>query len=202
MAVRRLHFYTEQEYLAYDRTSPLRSDYMEGSVLPVAAQPPPHGTVRRNIAGLLRHKASAVFAADARVYVPRTGALLYPDVMAVCGDVQTSTACADALTNPTLIVEVTNRETWAYDVGRKFSHYRRIESLREFILAALHRCYTERYVRNPANAEEWVLTEFSDPEGDLPFASLGVAVPLAEVYARVEFPADVPAREATPPRTD
>jgi hypothetical protein len=45
-----------------------------------------------------------------------------------------------------------------------------------------------------------VLTEFSDPAGDLPFATLDVSVPLAEVYARVEFgDTPPPARALTPP---
>ncbi|WP_366557687.1 Uma2 family endonuclease [Okeania sp. SIO1I7] len=40
----------------------------------------------------------------------------------------------DTITNPQIIVEVLSRSTESYDRGQKFEYYRRVNSLREYIL--------------------------------------------------------------------
>jgi Uma2 family endonuclease len=128
------------------------------------------------------------------VQVSATGMYTYPDLVATCGDRAFSDEKQDTLTNPTLIAEVPSPSTEAYDRGEKFAHYQALTSLQEYVLIAQDKVRVERYIRHGA---DWLLSIISDPAGSLQFTSIGCAVPLAEIYRDVEFPAEA----ATEPRT-
>ena len=89
------------------------------------------------------------------------------------------------MVNPTLIAEVLSPSTEAYDRGRKFNHYRRIPSLREYLLVSQDEARVERYLRN--NDGTWTLTEASGLAAKLHLPSLGIDLSLSEVYAKVDF---------------
>jgi Uma2 family endonuclease len=84
-----------------------------------------------------------------------------------------------------MIVEVLSPTTESYDRGKKFGHYRRLESLREYVVVAQDQVLVKRYARQ---GEEWVLTELNDLDATLRLASIGCEVSLREIYAKVEFP--------------
>ena len=71
-----------------------------------------------------------------RLRVSSTGLYTYPDVMAFCGEPQYLDSEVDTLLNPTMIAEVLSATTESYDRGRKFDHYRRLASLKEYVLVA------------------------------------------------------------------
>jgi Uma2 family endonuclease len=119
-----------------------------------------------------------------RMKVSPTGMYTYPDVVAVCGEVSLEDAHNDTLLNPTVIVEVLSDSTEAYDRGEKFAHYRRIESLQEYLLVAQDRVLVEHYVRQ---GKLWVLSEESNPDGTVHFASVDCTLSLKEIYDKVEF---------------
>jgi Uma2 family endonuclease len=121
---------------------------------------------------------------DMLVKVSPTGMYTYPDVVAVCGEPHLEDAHFDTLLNPQIIVEVLSESTEAYDRGEKFAHYRRLDTLCEYVLVAQDRVRVERYVRD---GEQWVLSEISDPDGALHIASVDCDVMLAEIYEKVEF---------------
>jgi Uma2 family endonuclease len=73
------------------------------------------------------------------------------------GDLQRSEIDHNAATNPVLIVEVLSDSTEAYDRGQKFAHYRRLPSLREYLLVSQREPRLESYRRTAAG--EWVLSE-------------------------------------------
>ena len=50
----------------------------------------------------------------------------------------------DTLLNPTVIVEVLSPTTESYDRGAKFGHYRRLASLKEYVLIAQDQVLVER----------------------------------------------------------
>ena len=71
---------------------------------------------------------------DLRVKVSRTESYFYPDIVVVCGEPRAEDNVFDTLLNPTLIVEVLSTSTETYDKDEKFTHYRQIDSLQEYIL--------------------------------------------------------------------
>jgi Uma2 family endonuclease len=120
-----------------------------------------------------------------RVKVAAPGLYTYPDVVAVCGEMRFDDSQRDTLTNPSVIIEVLSPSTEAYDRGLKFVHYRRLESLTDYVLVAQDSALTEHYARQDA---VWVLTEISDLDSRLHLTSIGSDLPLREIYDKVEFP--------------
>ena len=105
-----------------------------------------------------------------RVLVSPTGFYTYPDVVAVCGEPRFQDNEFDTLLNPNLIVEVLSPSTEAYDRGKKFADYRRLESLREYVMVAQDQVHVDRYTRQ---GDEWLLTELSRLEDTLRLESIG-----------------------------
>jgi Uma2 family endonuclease len=79
--------------------------------------------------------------------VSQTGLYTYPDISVVCVEQQFEDAHFDTLLNPQLIIEVLSDSTESYDRGRKFAHYRNIDSLREYVLVYQNECRVERFSR-------------------------------------------------------
>jgi Uma2 family endonuclease len=129
-----------------------------------------------------------VYSNDLRVKIREEGHFLkytYPDVLVVCGKAVYDEADRNTLTNPAIIIEVLSESTENYDRGRKFAHYRRLESLQEYILISQTRCQIERYQRRSDGT--WILHELLDLDQSLTLESIDCVVPLRRVYRRVEF---------------
>jgi Uma2 family endonuclease len=146
-----------------------------------------HNDIVWNIAGLLysqlRGRPCRASIGDLRIRVDATGLYTYPDIVVVCGERRTADPALDTLLNPTLIIEVLSPSTEGYDRGKKFAHYRTIESLAEVVLISQERVEVERYSRQPGGG--WLLLEANRLEDRLPLPAIGCELPLAAVYERV-----------------
>lgn len=65
----------------------------------------------------------------------RSGLSTHPDVTVICGPIERDPDDANTATTPTVIVEILSDSTEAYDRGDKFVHYRRIASLKAYVVA-------------------------------------------------------------------
>ena len=182
---------TEQEYLEIERAADVRSEFFAGEMFAMAGASLEHSLITANVTGELRaqlkRRPCRVVSADMRVRVSMTGLYTYPDVVVICEEPQLADEHVDTLLNPTLIVEVLSPTTEAYDRGDKFAQYRRLESLREYVLIAQDRQRIERYVRQ-SEGQEWLLSEISDPAGRVPLTAIGCELALTEVYDKVSLP--------------
>ena len=179
---------TPGEYLALERKSEIRSEYIAGRMFAMSGASRRHsliaGNFYRELSSQLRDRACEAHIADLRVKVSPTGLYTYPDIVAVCGEVKLEDEHFDTLLNPTVIVEVLSESTEAYDRGEKFAHYRRLDTLREYVLVAQDKIRIEHYRRE---GEEWILSEVSGPDATLHLGSLDCHVPVAAIYEKVEF---------------
>lgn len=179
---------TPEEYLAFERASTLKHEYVNGRVYAMSGASEAHNLIVLSLASALhvqmRGRPCRVYTSDMRVKVSPAGRYTYPDVVALCGERKFEDAHVDTLLNPSVIVEVLSESTERFDRGDKFVHYRRLESLREYVLVSQDRVQVERYVRD---GPFWVLVELSDPDAVLELPSVGCAVPLRDIYERVEF---------------
>jgi Uma2 family endonuclease len=87
----------------------------------------------------------------------------YPDVVVVCGEPQLDDEHRDNLRNPLVIIEVLSQSTEGYDRGIKVIKYRRIDSLKEYVLVAQDRTLIEQYVRQPSG--DWLMSEAMSRRG-------------------------------------
>ena len=60
----------------------------------------------------------------------------FPDASVVCGEVEAPAIDPHAVTNPSLLVEVTSRSTEDYDRGDKLSHYKQLASLQAVVFVS------------------------------------------------------------------
>jgi Uma2 family endonuclease len=182
---------TPEQYLALERKAAVKSEYLGGHIVAMAGTSRAHnliaGNLNSQISTQLRERPCESYVSGMRVTVPPTGLYTYPDVVAVCGEPRFLDSELDTLLNPTVIIEVLSPSTEAYDRGLKFAHYRRLASLREYVLVAQDRVLVERYTRQ---GEEWLLTEWGGIEDVLQLASIDCAVALHEIYAKVQFPGE------------
>ncbi len=180
--------YTPEQYLALERKAPFRSEYFDGCITAMSGASRLHNLIAINLSRVistqLLDRPCEVYASDMRVGVSPTGLYTYPDIVAVCGEPQLQDSELDTLLNPTVIVEVLSSSTEAYDRGNKFAHYRRLESLREYVLVAQDRVRVERYTRR---GDEWVLAELSRLDDILHLASIGCEVALREIYTKTQL---------------
>ncbi|HEX8231344.1 MAG TPA: Uma2 family endonuclease [Chloroflexia bacterium] len=188
-------YYSPEQYLALERKAQSRSEYVNGGIYAMSGASREHNLISLNIAGELRAQLRGqpceVYISDMRVKVSATGMYTYPDVVAVCSEPVFEDAQVDTLTNPTVIVEVLSPSTEGYDRGEKFAHYRRLESLQEYVLVAQDKVRVEHFVRLDDTSGQWVLTEISEPGGTLHLTSIGCELSLRDIYDRVEFPDSV-----------
>lgn len=183
------HVYTATEYLALERAADHKSEFVNGRIYSMSGASLRHNLIVSHIVvgigAQLRGGSCGLFFNDLRVKVSQTGMYTYPDVVALCEPPRLEDAHADTLLNPAVIIEVLSDSTEKYDRGEKFAHYRRIESLREYILVSQDKLRVEQYVRH---GEHWMLSEISDPAGSLRIDTLGCEIALRDVYDGVELP--------------
>jgi Uma2 family endonuclease len=79
-----------------------------------------------------------VFSSDLKVRVEASDLSAFPDASVVCGPPQCSPIDSHAITNPTVLVEVTSPSTEDYDRGEKLSHYKQLPAL-QAVLFVSHR---------------------------------------------------------------
>jgi len=179
---------TPGEYLELERKSEIRSEYLAGRIYAMSGASRRHnliaGNCYREISAQLRSKPCEAYIGDMRLKVSPTGMYTYPDIVAVCGDPRFEDSFIDTLLNPAVIVEVLSESTEAYDRGEKFAHFRRLETLREYVLVSQDKIRIEHYRRE---GEQWVLSEISDPDATLDLTSIDCHVGIGAIYEKVEF---------------
>ncbi|MBS1797498.1 MAG: Uma2 family endonuclease [Acidobacteria bacterium] len=183
---------TPEEYLEFERKSATKHEFFKGEIFAMSGAKRDHNKITTNLSGLvwqhLKGKDCESYSNDMRVFVPRTGLYTYPDLVVVGGEPRFQDEVFDTLLNPVLLIEVLSESTESYDRGRKFQHYRSIESLREYVLVAQDEARIEKYVRHGDGF--WLLSEAVGLDAEIEFASIECRIPLAEVYDKIDFSED------------
>ena len=184
-------FLTPEQYLEIERAAEFKSEYFNGEMFAMAGAKEAHNLLAMNVGFALhpqlRSRPCRIYANDIRVRVSATGLYTYPDVIAVCGDRRFLDDQRDTLLNPNLIVEVLSPTTEAYDRGRKFEHYKVIESFTEYLLISSDRVHVDLFRRQPDG--DWLLKSADRIEDVLDLQSVGCRLSLADLYEQVEFAA-------------
>jgi Uma2 family endonuclease len=182
--------YTLDEYLALERESSARLEFWDGEVFAMSGGTLSHERIMGNTFDLFRVELRAnectIFSSNMQIKVPMAPPYRYADGSVVCGNVEVERFNGnDLLLNPILVYEVLSPSTEAYDRGDKFTYYKSIPSLREYLLIAQHRPHVTHYVKQEDGS--WSYTEVNELEGSAHLPSLGVTLKLSDIYWRVEF---------------
>jgi Uma2 family endonuclease len=180
---------TPAEYLEIERLALYRSEYFDGEMFAMAGGSPRHSLIKANLVSELRNrlkgKTCTAYDSDLRIRIAASGVYTYADASVICGEIELDDQDPDTVLNPTLIAEVLSGGTEAYDRGKKFDHYRKLPSLKEYLLVSQDGPKIERFSKNEDGT--WMLTIVSGLDQVLDLSSIGVTVSLAEIFDKVDF---------------
>ncbi len=171
------------EYLELAASQAERVEYHDGMVVAMAAPSSEHARIASRIVQIvgahIGERPCVVLSAGLKVRVEATNRTLIPDATVVCGTLERSSIDTEAVTNPLMLFEVLSPSTESYDQGAKFHHYRRIPSLREYVVVAQDRRYVG--VARRTGAISWA---FDDVEagGRLELRSIELSIELEALY--------------------
>jgi Uma2 family endonuclease len=185
---------TIEEYIEFDKNSEERWEYFDGDVVSISGGTLAHNRIATNFVGGLQGKAVAkgceVLAGDMRIKVPKASPYRYADIVVVCGPpVIEIVQGLDVLVNPSLIIEILSPSTEAYNRGQKFVSYKSIDTFREYLLVAQDRPLITHYVCDENG--NWLRTDIEGLDNEIDIVTLSCKMSLREIYALVEFPAEV-----------
>jgi len=172
------------DYLEWENAQPERHEYCRGEVFAMTGGRRMNGRVVvnlvRSLADRLSGSACEVYCESMKVQVA-DDAILYPDVFVTCDRADLTTEMI--FRAPLVVIEILSPSTQAYDRSLKFALYRRIQSLREYVLIDPDTRRVEAFRRDAG--DQWVLHDMSDTD-TLLVPALDVTVPLAEVFAGLD----------------
>jgi Uma2 family endonuclease len=183
--------YTVEEYFRLEFDATEKHDYRAGEILAMSGGSASHSLIIANtIAALgnrLRGGPCRVYDSNLRIAVARDVRYSYPDASVICGQPEFDPKDRNqtTATNPRLIVEVLSPSTEAADRGEKFERYLKLASLEEYVLVLQDHPRAESFFRRPDGT--WLFTYAEGLEALVTLRSLKIDVPLADVYAGVDF---------------
>ncbi len=180
---------TEEEYLAFERASDEKHEYLDGHIYAMAGASMNHGWIVGDTFGSLRQQlrggSCRAITNDLRVRVVASRLNTYPDIVVICGEPQLTDDHLDTLLNPTVLIEVLSPSTASHDRGTKWYHYQHIESLQEYVLIAQDSPRIEHYVRQANGTWHYAATIGLESLVELP--SINCTLALADVYENINF---------------
>jgi Uma2 family endonuclease len=178
-----LQYLSFAEYVEFEKSSPIRHEYIGGQVFAMTGSSQEHNLIALNISTRLRThlrgSSCRAFMSDMKVRIEAANIGYYPDVMVVC---DTQDRDRYFKTSPTLIVEVLSPSTESTDRREKMLNYQKLPSLQEYVLVSQEEIKIEIYRKDPQG--NWTL-ETLGKDDQLRFESVGLTVTLAEIYEDV-----------------
>ncbi|HAT75971.1 MAG TPA: Uma2 family endonuclease [Flavobacterium sp.] len=189
MGLPEIHYISEKDYLDAERLALDKHEYYQGEIFAMSGASIAHNKIAMNssvdIAAKLKGKKGQSFGSDLRIHIPRNTLYTYPDISIICGEIETTDDKFDTITNPSVIIEILSPLTRNYDKGEKFTLYREIDSLQEYILIDSERISVEKFIRN--SDKSWQLTEYKNLEQSFSIATVGIEMKLFDIYEGVKM---------------
>ena len=179
---------TPEQYLVLERKAAAKSEYLSGERIAMPGASREHNLITMNAANQfynqLMDQACEVYASDMRVRIHQPTSYTYPDVVVVCDEPHFEDDEFDTLLNPTVIVEVLSPSTEAYDRNEKFTRYKQLASLQEYLLISQGRIHVDHYLRR---GPRWIWTEFRSLDDRVSLVSIPCELSLRHIYRRIRF---------------
>lgn len=180
------HFLPEA-YLEWEKGNETKHEYFNGEVFALAGAKDAHValciTLVTQLYAHLRGGPCRLYMADMKVSVEKANAFFYPDIVVTCDERDGETEYFKRF--PTLVIEVLSESTAAFDRGHKFSTYRKLDSLREYVLIDPDSLSIDCF-RLDEGTGHWVLYPFSAGE-TVELASIGFSTPIESLYENVQL---------------
>lgn len=182
-------YITTDQYFTLEEGSDVKHEYYRGAIYAMTGGTARHNLIVANIIALLhgqlRGTPCHVFPSDLRLKIESAGLYTYPDISVICGPILYAENRQDTVTNPIVLIEILSPSTENYDRGKKFEHYRTIETLQEYIVVAQDRIHIEHYIRQ--DDHRWLLVDFFAADQVVHAGSIHCTLSVELVYEDITF---------------
>ncbi len=182
-------YYTPAEYLALEKQSTYRSEYINGKIIRMPGGTTEHNEIVTNICvylkPLLRKINAKIYLENVRLWIEYHKIYTYPDVMISENQPLYHSQGTSTITNPSIIFEVASKSTKNYDQGDKFDFYKSLPCLKEYVIVEQSKYHVIAYTKTIDG--KWILSEYETQETALELTSLSLSIPLEEIYAGIDF---------------
>jgi Uma2 family endonuclease len=171
------------EYLASEEISPMKREYLDGTVHARGDTTNGHNAIAGNaFAGLhaaLRGKPCRPYNSDTKIRIELGShtRFYYPDAMVVCHPNPRSDHFQD---HPVVVIEVLSESTRRIDQGEKCDTYLRISSLQVLLLVESEEMAVTVHRRGVEGG--FAVEYHAGAEAVIPLPEIGAELPLAELY--------------------
>jgi Uma2 family endonuclease len=183
------HYTSPEAYLEQERIATEKHEYYKGEIFAMSGASKENNEIYSNVFTDIGHKLKGKgckpYGSDFRLHIPKNTLYTYPDIIIICGKPILTDEKFDTVTNPSVIIELLSKATRNYDKGEKFTLYRDIDSLREYILIDTEKTYVEKHIRNDNNS--WQLTDYRSQGDSFTIDTVQISLLLKDIYDGVSF---------------
>jgi Uma2 family endonuclease len=185
-AIKKLSRISVEDYLAGELVSPIKHEYLNGVVYAMAGARNAHNRIATNSLGALvnrlRGQKCEAFNSDTKIRIRFANEIrfYYPDAFVVCDPNPDTDSFHD---RPKMVLEVLSRSTRRIDEGEKKDAYLTIPSLDVYVLLEQESATVTVFRRSKGFVQE----VYEGLETVMRLPEIGIELPLAEIYDRVEF---------------
>ena len=179
------------EYLAAERDSAVRHEYLDGVIVAMAGGSDEHNAIMLQFGVLCANRRTGrrrAYPAEQRFWIAASGRGRYSDGSIICGAPEHPPHDGQATTNPVVVVEVLSPSSEGDDEGDKRLDFQSLASLQTYVVIA----QDERRVRVYRRTErgEWRPEPEVYRDGDaFELPTLSSAITVAEIYDDILDPA-------------
>ena len=174
---------TEEDYIQFELGSEIRHELINETLIDMPGDSPIHnfitGTFYIIFRQLLKGTDYIVFMEDVKLKIPDEKKYFYPDIFITKEKFNPSTGYI--LNNAELIVEVLSPSTRLFDTVDKFIEYKKIPSLKYYLLAEPERQYINCFFKNDEGVWESVIYTELGEKIELP-AFKNISFYLKDIY--------------------
>lgn len=181
--------YSIEEYFELEANSETRHEYYDGLIIECAYTSENHGRIVSNfnrlLGNCLEHTDCDVFTSDRMVYAALCNKFFYPDLTIVCDERQYYQYSKNmkATTNPSILIEVLSFSTENKDKGEKLRCYRKIKSLKQYVIADQDFKNIEIYERDEKG--RWFSKIYEEDDDVIKIGDC--KIPLNDIYLKVDL---------------
>lgn len=184
--------YSIEEWLALEESTGVRYEYHFGEVFSMAGGTSNHGTIADNTFfeteahNRARGGKCRSLSSEFKTVISEKGRYVYPDTAVVCGEVDWSDTVKGAVKNPILVVEVVSDSSEGYDRGEKFRYYRRLPSIKEYLILDQKKAAAILHRRN-GSGDIFSTLDYEGMEVEIELTSIDLKLELGAFYRNVNF---------------
>ncbi len=177
-----IHQLSIEEYIAFEETADVRHEYFEGQLIPMPGTTDTHNTICGNIyialRQLLKNTSCKVYMESVKVQIRNKKHYTYPDVFVTCDERDLTDAYIKK--HPSVVIEVASPSTKVYDKTDKFLVYRKIASLRHYLIVDTEKEIVDCY--STKDGKEWVSETYTSKDEVITLDAVGASLKLTAIY--------------------